>query len=134
MMIFTTCNRHSQLLLARKITDVWQSPKFKRLQSFFFVRSSCRERASTKFQRLKTFDDVLDEGNPTARCGVGAVTYQITEPLSAHPLVFDASIERIRETLSPDTNRPLSSPLPFPRHVLRELLSITSSGMTKAGL
>jgi uroporphyrin-III C-methyltransferase len=32
-----------------------------------------------------------------------SVTYEITEPLSAHPLVIDASIERIRETQGVET-------------------------------
>ena len=35
------------------------------------------------------------------------VTYRITEPLAAHPLVIDASIERIRETKSPRNNEGL---------------------------
>lgn len=34
------------------------------------------------------------------------VTHQITEPLAAHPFVIDASIERIRETVSPEKNHP----------------------------
>lgn len=34
------------------------------------------------------------------------VTYQITEPLAAHPLVIDASIERIRETVVPEVTYP----------------------------
>jgi uroporphyrin-III C-methyltransferase len=33
------------------------------------------------------------------------VTYQITEPLSAHPLVIDAAIERVRETVVPTLSR-----------------------------
>jgi uroporphyrin-III C-methyltransferase len=35
------------------------------------------------------------------------VTYQITEPLAAHPLVIDASIERIRETENLSNNEEL---------------------------
>ena len=35
------------------------------------------------------------------------VTYQITEPLAAHPLVIDASIERIREIENPSNNEEL---------------------------
>ncbi|HKY27799.1 MAG TPA: uroporphyrinogen-III C-methyltransferase [Pyrinomonadaceae bacterium] len=35
------------------------------------------------------------------------VTYQITEPLAAHPSVIDASIERILETNSPSNKEPL---------------------------
>jgi len=35
------------------------------------------------------------------------VTYQITEPLTAHPSVIDASIERILETNSPANKEPL---------------------------
>ncbi len=35
--------------------------------------------------------------------GYPEVTYQITEPLAAHPLVIDASIERVRATLANDT-------------------------------
>jgi len=34
-----------------------------------------------------------------------AVSYQITEPLAAHRLVIEASIERIRETVDPSTTR-----------------------------
>ncbi|HZM98179.1 MAG TPA: uroporphyrinogen-III C-methyltransferase [Pyrinomonadaceae bacterium] len=37
-----------------------------------------------------------------SRC---AVTYQITEPLAAHPRVIDASIERIRETITAEQER-----------------------------
>ena len=36
-----------------------------------------------------------------------AVSYQITEPLAAHPLVIDASIERIRETVDPSNREDL---------------------------
>jgi uroporphyrin-III C-methyltransferase len=32
------------------------------------------------------------------------ITYQITEPLAAHPLVVEASIERIRESIGPSEN------------------------------
>jgi sirohydrochlorin ferrochelatase len=32
------------------------------------------------------------------------INYRITEPLSAHPLVIDASVERIRESIHPGTN------------------------------
>jgi uroporphyrin-III C-methyltransferase len=35
------------------------------------------------------------------------VTYQITEPLAAHPLVIEASIERIREIENPSNNEEL---------------------------
>jgi len=38
-----------------------------------------------------------------------AVSYRITEPLAAHRLVIEASIERIREAVDPSTNRNLSS-------------------------
>ena len=38
-----------------------------------------------------------------------AVSYQITEPLAAHRLVIEASIERIREAVDPPTNRNLSN-------------------------
>ena len=37
------------------------------------------------------------------------VSYRITEPLAAHRLVIEASIERIREAVDPSTNRNLSS-------------------------
>ena len=39
-----------------------------------------------------------------------AVSYQITEPLAAHRLVIEASIERIREAVDVSTNRNLSNP------------------------
>jgi uroporphyrin-III C-methyltransferase len=35
------------------------------------------------------------------------VTYQITEPLAAHPLVIGAAIERIREAVASTSHRPL---------------------------
>ena len=41
-----------------------------------------------------------------------AVSYRITEPLAAHRLVIEASIERIRETVDPSTNRKLSNAPP----------------------
>lgn len=46
-----------------------------------------------------TRGDLPREVREAARCFPG-VSYQITEPLSAHPLVIEASIERIRETAS----------------------------------
>src|SRR5205823_12998043 len=45
-----------------------------------------------------------------------AVSYRITEPLAAHRLVIEASIERIREAVDPSTNRN-SSNAPPPRKV-----------------
>ncbi|HEY2976063.1 MAG TPA: uroporphyrinogen-III C-methyltransferase, partial [Pyrinomonadaceae bacterium] len=44
-----------------------------------------------------TRGDLPREVRAVAQCFPG-VNYQITEPLSAHPLVIDASVERIRET------------------------------------
>ena len=51
-----------------------------------------------------TRGDLPREVRAVAQCYPG-VSYQITEPLSAHPLVIEASVERIRETAScaPDT-------------------------------
>src|SRR6266446_3699343 len=46
-----------------------------------------------------TRGDLPREVRAVAQCFPG-VSYQITEPLSAHPLVIEASIERIRETAS----------------------------------
>src|SRR5258708_15266384 len=43
-----------------------------------------------------TRGDLPREVREAAQCYPG-VSYQITEPLSAHPLVIEASIERIRE-------------------------------------
>ncbi len=40
------------------------------------------------------------------------VSYQITEPLAAHRLVIEASIERIREAVDPSTNRNSSNAPP----------------------
>ena len=40
------------------------------------------------------------------------VSYQITEPLAAHRLVIEASLERIREAVDPSTNRNLSNAPP----------------------
>ncbi len=46
-----------------------------------------------------TRGDLPREVRAVAQCFPG-VSYQITEPLSAHPLVIEASLERIRETAS----------------------------------
>ena len=46
----------------------------------------------------------------TAASRYAALSYQITEPLAAHRLVIEASIERIRETVDLSTNRNLSNP------------------------
>ena len=46
-----------------------------------------------------TRGDLPREVRAVAQCFPG-VSYQITEPLSAHPLVIEASVERIRETAS----------------------------------
>jgi uroporphyrin-III C-methyltransferase len=46
-----------------------------------------------------TRGDLPREVRAVAQCFPG-VSFQITEPLSAHPLVIEASIERIRETTS----------------------------------
>ena len=40
------------------------------------------------------------------------VSYQITEPLSAHPLVIEASVERIRESASPISDMPIGAAHP----------------------
>lgn len=46
----------------------------------------------------------------SAASGYDAVSYQITEPLAAHRLVIEASIERIREAVDLSTNRTSSNP------------------------
>ena len=40
------------------------------------------------------------------------VNYQITEPLSAHPLVIEASVERIRESANPISDAPIGAAHP----------------------
>src|SRR6266404_4965794 len=50
-----------------------------------------------------TRGDLPREVREAAQCYPG-VSYQITEPLSAHPLVIEASLERIRETANFPTN------------------------------
>ncbi len=54
-----------------------------------------------------TRGDLPHEVRAVARCFPG-VSYQITEPLSAHPLVIEASIERIRETANFTSDIPRS--------------------------
>jgi uroporphyrin-III C-methyltransferase len=55
-----------------------------------------------------TRGDLPREVRAVAQCFPG-VSYQITEPLSAHPLVIEASIERIRETANLASDSPISA-------------------------
>ena len=55
-----------------------------------------------------TRGDLPREVSAVAQC-FPHVTYQITEPLSAHPLVIEASIERIRETSNQGSGSPTSA-------------------------
>jgi uroporphyrin-III C-methyltransferase len=54
-----------------------------------------------------TRGDLPREVRAVAQCFPG-VSYQITEPLSAHPLVIEASLDRIRETASCASDKPKS--------------------------
>jgi uroporphyrin-III C-methyltransferase len=55
-----------------------------------------------------TRGDIPVEVEEAARLHPG-ITYRITEPLAAHPLVVEASVERIRESLGPDEDSAGSS-------------------------